>query len=290
MANLGQIVSEKSAADSQWQKQRQAERESLTSMQDFGITQITTEPEAYSHYLDLQGDNPTYSAGNIALVHVQLPEATIIGTAERWKTLGRFVKVDEKQNGAQMFCRSPNPQVRGYIISEAYDITQTQGRDLSRTTLGADTREMEIALRKLLDFSQVPVAVDMSLSVPAFYDQNKMVLGINPDTLDTKAFAAIATEIALVRFHNKGRSVGYNRADCELDAQSVSYILCRRFGIEREKPDMSELSRLYEGWTTVDRKQALDSIQDMSKMIGRSIERGITPQQRTRPPVRRAAR
>ena len=125
---------------------------------------------------------------------------------------------------------------------------------------------------------------------PLFYDQNDMALYINPNTSDQEAFAAIATEIALVRFHNKGRSAGYSREDCELDAQSVSYILCRRFGIEREKPDMSRLSELYAGWPTPDRKQALDSIQDMSKMIGRSIEKSVTPQQRSRPLVRNAAR
>lgn len=288
MANLGQIISEKSAADSQWKQQRLAERENITALQDAGITDITMNPQAYAHYLDLQGDNPAYSAGNIALIHMQLPDATIFGTAERWKTLGRFVLDGERQNGAKMFSRST--QGRGYILTSAYDITQTQGRDVTRPVLQEDSREMETALRKVLDFTQVPVKLDDKLPMPAYYDQNQMVLAVNPNTPDHEAFAAIATEIALVRFHNKGRSSGYNRADCELDAQSVSYILCRRFGIDRAKPDMSRLSELYEGWPTADRKQALDSIQDMSKMIGRAIERNIVPQQRTRPPVRRAAR
>lgn len=118
----------------------------------------------------------------------------------------------------------------------------------------------------------------------------KLLLAINPNTPNHEAFVAIATEIALVRFHNKGRSVGYNREDCELEAQSVSCILCRRFGIDRAKPDMSKLSELYAGWPTPDRKQALDSIQNMSKMVGRTIERNITPQQRSRPLVRRPTR
>lgn len=288
MANLGQIISEKSTADAQWQQQRQAERDKTTALQDTGIDEITTNPEAYAHYLDLQGDNPTYSTGNIALVHMQLPKATVFGTVERWKTLGRFVLDEERQSGAKIFTRGT--QGRGYIISPAYDITQTQGRELTRPSLQEGSREIGAALRKVLDFSQVPVRQDEELPVPAFYDQNDMALYINPNTSDQEAFAAIATEIALVRFHNKGRSAGYSREDCELDAQSVSYILCRRFGIEREKPDMSRLSELYAGWPTPDRKQALDSIQDMSKMIGRSIEKSVTPQQRSRPLVRNAAR
>ena len=46
MANLGQIISEKSAADAQWQQQRQAERDKTTALQDTGIDEITTNPEA----------------------------------------------------------------------------------------------------------------------------------------------------------------------------------------------------------------------------------------------------
>lgn len=288
MANLGQIISEKSVADSQWKQQRQAERENTTALQDTGINEITMNPQAYAHFLDLQGDNPTYSAGNIALIHMQFPEATIFGTVERWKALGRFVLDDERQNGAKIFSRGS--QGRGYIIADAYDITQTQGRELFRPTLEEGSREMDIALRRILDFTQVPVVQDEGLPMHAYYDQNNMTLAINPNTADQKAFAAIATEIALVRFHNRGRSAGYSRDDCELDAQSVSYILCRRFGIDRAKPDMSKLSELYDGWPTPDRRQALDSIQDMSKMIGRTIERSITPQQRSRPPIRRPSR
>lgn len=288
MANLGQIISEKSASDSRWKQERQMERENFTDMQNVGIDEITKSQQAYAHYLDLQGDNPTYSAGNIALIHMQLPEATVFGTVERWKSVGRFVLDDERQNGAKVFSRSP--QGKGYILADAYDITQTQGRELVRPALQEESRKMDIALRRILDFTQVPVMQDNDLSTPAFYDEDKMTLVINPNTSDHEAFAAIATEIALVRFHNKGRSAGYSREDCELDAQSVSYILCRRFGIDRAKPDMSRLPELYAGWRTEDRKKALDSIQDMSKMIGRTIERSITPQQRSHSPARRFTR
>ena len=117
-----------------------------------------------------------------------------------------------------------------------------------------------------------------------------MELAINPNFPDSEAFAAIAAEIAHARLHGKGYNSGYNRDDCELDAQSVSYILCRRFGISRDVPDLSKLPELYGGWEAPDRRRALDSIQDMSKQIGSSIEKNIMPPQRNRPPVRRAAR
>ena len=93
------------------------------------------------------------------------------------------------------------------------------------------------------------------------------------------------------RFHAKGANASYDRGECELDAQSISYILCRRYGIERPMPDMSNLAALYEGWEPQECRQALDNIQDTSKQFGRSIEKNLEMgKQRSRAPVHRPTR
>ena len=229
--------------------------------------EIATNPEAYARYLSMQGDNPMYSAGNIALAMIQDPQATMFATTDRWRTLGRNVAEMEKSSGIQIFARSPLG--KGYTLTNAYDITQTTGRDVKRTELKNGTPGMETALATLLNYSVVPVVVDNDLPTPAFYDSQSMELAIQPNYPDNEAFAAIATEIALARFHNKGANTGYNREECTLDAESVSYILCRRFGIDRNPPDLSNLGDLYEGWDAQDVRQALSSIQEMSKQHGR---------------------
>ena len=114
-----------------------------------------------------------------------------------------------------------------------------------------------------------------------------MNLSVNPEYSYSQVFPTLASEIVHSRLHAKGYNANYNRNESELDAQSVSYILCRRFGIECDLPDMSRLAELYEGYNPQQRKQALDHIQDMSKQIGGAIERSITPQQRNRMPVLR---
>lgn len=289
MANLEQIITQKTAADTAWKEERQMERENVNAMQDAGITEITSNPEAYARYLEVQGDNPAYSAGNIALVSFQLPEATVFGTRDRWKTLNRSVLDTEKDKGAKIFARSPFG--KGYVLADAYDVSQTQGRDLKKAVLQDDSKEMESALTTVLNYAVVPVVIDKELPVAAFYDQKNMELAINPDFPDSEAFAAIAAEVAHSRFHAKGAVPGYNRDEFDLDAQSVSYLLCRRFGVEREMPDVSGVAELYEGLDAQERRYALDSIQDVSKKMGRSIEKNLeTEKQRGRAPVRRPAR
>ena len=288
MANLGQLISEKSAADSQWREQRQMERDSITAIQGAGVVQITSDPAAYARYLTMQGDNPTYSPGNIALVMEQMPTATVFGTQERWRSLGRMVDASELNKGVSIFARSTNG--KGYSMAPAYDISQTVGRDMRTFQLADDSKEMETALRTLMNFSPVPIVADQEIEAPAFYDQQNMELAINPSYPDGEAFAAIAAEIAHARFHDRGKNGDYHRGESDLDAQSVSFILCRRFGVSRDLPDLSRLPELYQDWPVESRRDILDGIQDMSKMIGSSIERDITPQQRTIPVTRRPPR
>ena len=158
MANLEQIVSRKTENDTKWKEQQQAERDNTTAMQDAGVMEITTSPDAYARYLEMQGDNPAYSAGNIALVMFSDPEATVFGTRDRWKTLNRSVMDGEKNNGVKIFARSP--MGRGYTLADAYDIRQTQGRELSRISLKNDSKEMETALTTVLNYAVVPVVID----------------------------------------------------------------------------------------------------------------------------------
>ena len=202
MANLEEIVSRKTENDSQWKARQQADRENLMALQDAAVMEITSSPEAYSHYLDLQGDNPAYSAGNIALAMVQDGDVTVFGTKEKWKMLGRFVPVSENGNGIHIFARSTFG--KGYTLADAYDVRQTQGRPMKEVKLENDTREMESAMATLLNYAACQVVIDKELHTPAVYDPQRMEVAINPDYPDGEMFAAIATAVAHSRLHGKG--------------------------------------------------------------------------------------
>ncbi len=280
IANLENIISEKNQSSELWRVRRQADRENANAMQDAGIVQITSDPEAYLRYLNCQADNPSYSAGNVALVMVQDQKATIFGTKDRWKSLMRSVSPTEEKNGVKIYTRSSFG--KGYVLSDVYDVRQTSGRDLKHTALQPDSKEMEAALKALLNYAVVPLVSEERIPMPALYDPDQMKMAINPNYGDAEAFAGIAVEIAHARFHGKGYNSNYTREDYELDAQSVGYMICRRFGVPCEAPDTSNLAAFYDGFEPQDRRQALGQIQDMAQKIGGSIEKAISPQVRSR--------
>ncbi len=288
MADLGKLISDKTAADTQWREQRQAEREAASSLRDESVAEIAADPEVFARYLDMQGDNPTYSAGNIAMVMKQDPEATIVFTRDRWKALGRFVLETEQDKGSKIFVRPSTG--RGYTLADAFDVTQTQGRDIGTPHLEDNTPEMETALAALLNYSPVQVTAQEELGAPAYYDPRSMVLAVDPGCPDSEAFGAIAAEIVQARFHDRGFNRAYSREGCELSAQSVAYILCRRFGISRELPDLSKLPELFRGRQDQGRLEVLNTIRDMGKQMVGGIEKSLAPPQRAAPTAHRDTR
>ena len=151
MANLEEIIAAKAASDSQWKNQHQADRQAVTEMQDCGIELIVTDPAQYIRYLTMQGDNPAYSAGNVAIVLAGMEKATVFGTRDRWQSLGRTVLAEEQDHGVKIFAR--DARTKAYSLTDAYDVSQTQGKDLKHRTLREDSAEMSSALQTLLNYS-----------------------------------------------------------------------------------------------------------------------------------------
>ncbi len=108
---------------------------------------------------------------------------------------------------------------------------------------------MTEALKTLLNYCVVPLVTDESIPLPAIYDPNQMKMAVNPNYGGTEAFAGIAIEIAHVRFHAKGYNQNYSREDYELDAQSVGYMICHRFGVPCEAPTYQIWQRSMTGLT-----------------------------------------
>lgn len=280
MANLQDIINAKTQNDENWKLQRQAERENVIALRDGGIELVTSDPKVYLDYLRVQGDNPSYSAGNVILAMYQMPGASKLGTRQKWKSMGRYVSNSELNNGAKIFVRPAIDKGRGYNIEDVYDISQTSGKPVGNAKLENGSPQMDKALTTLLNYSPVPVYTDSSISSGAEYREDELRLVVNPDFDDSAAFEGIATAIALARFHDKGQNRYFNAEDSRMDAESVSYILCRRFGIEGKEPDCSNIAELNEGMSLEQRTNMLDRIQSIAKNIGNNIDRQINPQQR----------
>ena len=287
MSTIGALIAEKQQQAEAFKEQKAAERQELSNMTNDAISNITQEPEAYLHYLDVQADNPGFSASNVLLAMKQYPDVSVFNSVRGWNAQGRSVIGGE--TGIKV--RVSDPYIkdgrthRGYKVGRVFDVSQTTGnRAMSKTTLAENTPQMQLALRALLYKSPVPVT-PVSVSpfkdgaFDAYYDSQKQAISVSELLTDSQTFAALAREIFRARVHDHGRYAGYSREETELDATSAGYMLCRSFGVPCEKPDATKLGVLYEGMEPQDARSILDSIQSIFREMQGAVQKEIAPQQ-----------
>ena len=226
MAKLDDLIQQKQQRDEDWKAKKTAEREELGQLSDDAVMRVTSEPDAYLHYLDTQAINPRYSASNVMLAMAQNPEITYINSLEVWNRLGRSVNRDE--NGMKIRVSDTyvkdGREYHGYKIGRVFDISQTHGKaGVPALSLKDNTPEMDAALRRLLDSSPVPVVTSSTMYQDAVYDPKTQSITVSSRLIDSKIFAALSREIVHAGIHDHGRYPYYTREDCAMDAESVSY-------------------------------------------------------------------
>lgn len=284
MPSISDIIKNKSSRDEARTQQLQAEREGISAMRDGSLSLITSSPEHYMEYLNLQADNIRCSVGNVALTMCQLQGATRIGSTDYWHSQGRYVRDDAINAGAKVFVPPRNKQYRGYFMGNYYDVSQTTGKPLpEQTPLTDQDPRMSTALAALMDQSPVTVAESRDIETPAFYDPERLTVFINPDCSHTEVFVALAAEIPLARAHDRGYNGNFKREFYSLDAQSAGYMVCRRFGVECPPPEMAQhVSGCYNGLPPSVCGEMLESVRDTSRKIGDRVEQSISPRQQER--------
>lgn len=283
MADVSELIRQRAEERETWTEARRVERDELSQKRDSILEEMTGTPDLYAQYLNLQGDNLQCSVGNVALSIAQLKSPTRIGSLNYWHDQGRSVKDEEMRSGAKVFLPPRNKKYHGYIIGDYYDISQTTGRPFPEPPkLAGNDKRMEDALAALIRVSPVPVVADEEMNTPVYYDQEHLELAINPAYNDTEIFAAMAAELTHANFHDRGRARGYERSYCALEADSVAYMLCRRYGVPCRTPDLEEVGRHFEGFTPTDRGDALDLLRKTARDLSTGIDRAIQPRQQER--------
>ena len=95
--------------------------------------------QSFADYLATMARFHHYSAGNILLIHLQQPDATQVAGYQRWKQLGRQVKLGEKgikilvPHARKVSDEETDEEqviVRSFGLGSVFDISQTEGKPL----------------------------------------------------------------------------------------------------------------------------------------------------------------
>lgn len=300
-----------------YREERQAERKELMDRQDTGIMEFTGDPEKYAAYLDMQARNLRYSPGNTALILQERPSAGEVLSMDEWKKLGRTVRPEERAGGIRILRPKEFSGVRktdyiskegeyfpageaysgnGFKVQLVYDVAQTVGRPYaSPGMMGQHPEQRAALLRNLRQGCPVPKEASERIQSPAYYDAGTRTIYIRPDLDEAQFFAALVAESVQATLHGNGQNWDYRHEDSELDAASIGYMLCKRYGIEAERPAiLSTVAEAFTDCPVEDRREALDANRDLAKNMAERLEWGLNRQtekgRQTTTPRRQGAR
>jgi antirestriction protein ArdC len=205
-----------------------------------GVERLTSSEE-WVRYLDVQRRFHRYSFGNVLLIALQCPEATQVAGFRRWLELGRHVrrgqkgiailapvvnrlKVEDELTGEE---RTIVSAPRAFRVAHVFDISQTDGDELPEIPChrlegpGAAYNELT-GYAERLGF-QVEIG-ELPQDTNGLCSHTTKTITVRKGLAPAQQTKTLTHEIAHAMLH--GLDCEAPRAQKELEAESVAYIVC----------------------------------------------------------------
>lgn len=263
--------------------------------------------ERYTEYLTVMSKFYRYSANNNLLIAMQRPDATHVAGYGDWqKKFNRHVKRGE--HGIKILAPCPinktvemektdpatgKPQIGpdgkpvmvrqettipAFRVVTVFDVSQTDGEPLA--TLGVneltgDVERYDAFMEALKRVSPVPIAFeDIRGSAKGYYHLEDKRIAIQQGMSEIQTVKTAIHEITHAMLHTIGKddSKGKDKNTREVEAESVAFTVCQRFGL-----DTSDYSFAYvAGWSsdrnTKELKASMETIRKTAGELITSIE------------------
>lgn len=276
----------------------------LTDRLEAGIQDLL-HSEKYKEYLKSLSQFHRYSTRNTLLIHMQNPHATRVASFNKWKNdFKRHVKKGEKS--IRIFApiakkekrefdkidpetKAPMLDKDGKVITEeleseslrfklvpVFDIGQTYGEPLPEIVenLTGDVNQYEAFLDTLREVSPLPIEFEPLPDNNDGYCRYGEKIGIREGMSEVQTISALVHEITHAKLHDKQKSAetatGKSKSMKEVEAESISYVVCQHFGIETSPNSFGYLAE----WGSDDMsefKASLDTIRKESNVLINAI-------------------
>lgn len=210
----------------EWVKQKQEERAAAFELIDTAASALTS-PDKLLDYLNIQSRFDKYSVGNALLVAAQKPSATKLCDAKTWQKNGAYINKGEKGitilEPGEEFTREDGTVGVSYNTKKVFDISQTDAKPTQSRKRQPDEKQLVKSLNRTS-----PVQVRISDGLPdgqkaRYVPEDKLIL-IRQGMDGSDIFRSLSLEIARAK------------TGSDFKAACVSYILCKRYGVEPIPP------------------------------------------------------
>ena len=233
-----------------WQLREEKQRKEAYATLDKKFGEFSEGRGDMKAYLDVQSRFPFHSARNAILIGEQCPNAQRVGGYKEWASQGIEILEEEKRlpiiilEPGKAYRREDGSVGQNFFAKEVFDVSQTTARDEAQPQVNYDER---LLLKGLIASSPAPIHATEELpqGQGALYapEQNAILVKKGMDAPDI--FRCVSLEVANVQLARNRE--GYSREAEGYKAYAVSYMLCKRYGVDAQEYDISRLDGVLQG-------------------------------------------
>lgn len=259
-----------------WAEEQKAAREQLYELADTMASTIRLSGDKYKEYLDVQSKFEHYSATNALLILSQRPDATRLKSRADWKDIGYTIQ-DKKTiqilQPGKSYQRDDESYGTYYNVRNVYDITQT---DAQVPNIPEKKYDDKLLLSSLISKRPVPIELVDDMTKGAIYDDKAKKIFVRKGMDAPDLFRSVSLAIAkatMAQYDNNTK-----QKNTALQAYSISYMLCKKYGIDVDKYDFRTVPTELKDIESKDFRIMLNEIRNTFKTISGRIERAIEQQ------------
>lgn len=203
-------------------------------MNDDAANEVVASLGNYKMYLDTQARLDRYSAINTLLIFHQFPNATKLKSFEDWRSDN--VKINKGAKSISIlepveYVRNDGSSGIAYNVKKMFDVSQTSANSNDSQGFNVSPKEFIVTF---LENSGMEVESKNDLpyeGLIAYFDEHDQKIYLKSGVGDVVLLANhIAREVSLAEFANKDEN--YERSMYAQKANSVAYMLCKKYGVE----------------------------------------------------------
>jgi antirestriction protein ArdC len=230
----------------------------------------------WTRHLDVVSRFHQYSLNNVLWISAQAEQRgvdiTRIAGFKTWQSLDRHVRKGERSFKVLAPCRYKSEDgeeakwvLRGFRVASVFDISQTDGAELFTIApallQGRDMREdtFRAVVGQILgsgfSFSLVNPELLAGANGATLWEERRVL--VRDDVGADQRLKTTVHELAHVLLHSPGR-IDYraNRARCEVEAESVAYVVLRHLGIPADSYSLPYVATWSRGNAAIVRETA----------------------------------
>ena len=226
------------------------------------VESITTGDD-WARMLEVASRFHRYSAGNVFLIALQRSDATRVAGYRAWQALGRQVRKGERGIRILAPCRyryttthndgteTIHQGIRGFTTATVFDVAQTDGEalpDVRPALLGGEgVRGLWEALAAQVAAQGYSLERGDCGGANGCTDHNARTVRVREDVSDAQATRTLAHELAHVLMHPSTAAYFQCRGRCEVEAESVAFLVCQAAGLSTDGYSFPYVARWADG-------------------------------------------